>query len=388
MKKRSVLFVALFLISAVLFAKPVKMNWVWELENPQVTSFRYQIDDENPNKWIVVDSSITSYSLTTLDSPKAHTLYVQQSYDGKNFGPSGRSVMYPLPLSSESMEMNWVWKLDDPNVTTFRYQVDGQNPDKWVVVDSSVSSYGFISPDGNKAHILYVQQSYDGKNFGLSGKSIIDPDPQANEELVALWDKTDIVAGTTAAERKKADSRFKRTITLGGDVSYFYQPISSSPPPLHVYNVNAELGLQLKNMLTFNKTFGLGMDISLEYAPYNDCTYGWRQAVKDVFKDFDRFWDGFVHTGRLSGGPMLNMQLGKIEFDLGGGGFINYGPEFKSPKNPIYNYMYGAYGKIGLSYQVSSWFSMGMNAKYNFVLLDFKDIREFSEVGVFMGFSF
>ena len=114
MKKRCILLVTLVLFSAMLFAEPVMVNWVWRLDDPKITTFRYQIDGEEPGNWTVVDSSVTSYSLKSLDSSKVHTLYLQQSYNGKDFSYSGQSVIDPKYYTADPVMVNWVWKLQDP----------------------------------------------------------------------------------------------------------------------------------------------------------------------------------------------------------------------------------------------------------------------------------
>lgn len=374
-------------------ADPVMVNWVWKLQDPKVTTFRYQVDGELDNKWTVVDSSVTSYSLKSYDSSKAHSLYLQQSYDGVNFSESGRSIIDPNYLSTEPSMLNWVWTADDPKVTTFRYQVDGESPDKWVEVDSSVTSYSFNSPDSFRAHTLYLQQSYDGVTFSESGKSVIDPVMIATElvaipavkpsdaDLALVADLPPIVA----VEKVKAESRFKRTITLGGNMSYM-DPSDAAPLTLHRWNFDAELGLRLKNMMTYDHIFGVGMEMGLTYTPYVIPSYGWRQAAKDLFQDPSAFWSGFNHTLKVSAAPMLNFQFDKVEADLGAGAFLIWGPDFNSTKGE--QFVYGAYSKFALAYQINPVFSMGMNMKYNFIFSDLNKTAQYVDAGVFMGFSF
>ncbi|MFA6732718.1 MAG: hypothetical protein WCS07_08270, partial [Sphaerochaeta sp.] len=87
---------ALILLPTFLFAVPVVVTWEWLLEDPMVTTFRYQIDGEEEDKWTVVDSSVTSYTERGLDGTQAHTLYLQQSYDGVYFSGSALSVAEPM----------------------------------------------------------------------------------------------------------------------------------------------------------------------------------------------------------------------------------------------------------------------------------------------------
>jgi hypothetical protein len=97
------LLAALVLLPAVLFAVPVVVTWEWLLEDPMVTTFRYQVNGEDDDKWTVVDSSVTSHTERGLDGTLAHTLYLQQSYDGIHFSDRAISVAAPMFPAIEEM---------------------------------------------------------------------------------------------------------------------------------------------------------------------------------------------------------------------------------------------------------------------------------------------
>ena len=46
--KFTALLAVLILLPAILFAVPVAVTWEWLLEDPEVTTFRFQIDSEDP----------------------------------------------------------------------------------------------------------------------------------------------------------------------------------------------------------------------------------------------------------------------------------------------------------------------------------------------------
>ncbi|MDY0287526.1 MAG: hypothetical protein RBR15_01730 [Sphaerochaeta sp.] len=375
MKKRSLLLVALILFSVSLFAAPVVVTWEWMLEDPNVTTFRYQVDGEDPDQWIVVDSSVTSYTVKGLDGSQAYTLYLQQSYDGENFSGSAKAVSEPIfpsepavvvaPAAPEAIE---------PAMVEEAAVVAQEEP---FVVEEAVE------PAAEEAVAAEVEPVVMEEAVEPVAEEMVvaEAEPAVAEVVPA------VVAEEPVAEKKaKADSRFKTTITLGGGVSYVYDVINTAPPTFEEWNMQAELGLQFKNIMTFNKGFGLGLDVGIAYTPYLDSARGWRSAIENLFSDFSGVMGDFTHAGTLSIGPMLNMQLGKLGVDLGGGGFITYGPDFKSIKSK--EFMYGAFAKLALSYQFNNWFSMGIDTKYNFVLVDFTDIRKFSDAGLYVGFSF
>ncbi len=385
MKKRSFLLVALVLFSVSLFAAPVVVTWEWMLEDPNVTTFRYQVDGENPDQWIVVDSSVTSYTVKGLDGSQAYTLYLQQSYDGENFSGSAEAISEPLfPAEPEALMADM-----EP------LAVEAVEP---VVEEEMVAADA--EPVVEEELVVAEEEPVVAEEMVVAEEEpVVEEEPVADavpvveaEPIVAEVAPAVVTEAPVAEKKAKTDSRYKTTITLGGGASYMYDTITSDSLgaiDFEKWNMKAELGLQFKNMMTFNKAFGLGLDVGLAYTPYLDSTRGWGDAAKNIFSNFSAVMGDFTHAGTVSIAPMLNMQLGKVGFDLGGGGFFTYGSDkFKSPKNPTYNYIYGAFAKAALSYQFNNWFSMGLDAKYNFVLVDFDSIRKFADAGLYVGFSF
>ncbi len=404
-KKRSLLLVALVLFTATLFAAPVVVTWEWMLEDPNVTTFRYQIDGEDPDGWIVVDSSVTSYTVKGLDGSQAYTLYLQQSYDGENFSGSAKAVSEPIfPAEPEATVADVEPVVAEPQVVAEAEPVMAEEPAEEVVAAEPaaeemvmaeaepVVAEEVVVEDAEQVVAEEVVVVEDAEQVVAEEVVMAEAEPVMAEEapvaeaepVVAEAAPAVVAEAPVVEEEVKADSRFKTTITLGGRVSRLTDAISNNTPAFNPTNVQVELGLQFKNMMTFNKTFGLGMDVGLAYTPYYSGSWG--TAVKNIFSDFSGVWSDFTQAGTLSVAPMLNMDLGKVAIDLGAGAFITYGPEFKSTKNK--EFMYGAFAKIGMAYQINSKFSIGLDAKYNFVLVDFSDINKFWEAGIYMGFSF
>lgn len=106
MKRKFITVLAvLILLPAFLFAVPVVVTWEWLLEDPLVTTFRYQVDGEEEDNWTVVDSSVTSYTERGLDGTVDHSLYLQQSYDGEHFSGSAISVAEAMFPPEEEVPM-------------------------------------------------------------------------------------------------------------------------------------------------------------------------------------------------------------------------------------------------------------------------------------------
>ena len=100
MKKLSkvLLFIAIVLcISLPLSAaKMMNVTWQWLLNDPYVTSYRYQLDGENEDGWTVVSADTDTYVAVGLDPYKDYTLYLQCTYDGNVWSDSAKSTAYAL----------------------------------------------------------------------------------------------------------------------------------------------------------------------------------------------------------------------------------------------------------------------------------------------------
>ena len=77
--------------------------------------------------------------------------------------------------------VTWTWFENDPDVEYFRYQVDGEEDDKWTVVDWSVNEVTLLL-DISVLHELHLQQSYDGENWSES--SIVESEVFSEEDFM------------------------------------------------------------------------------------------------------------------------------------------------------------------------------------------------------------
>ena len=71
------------------------------------------------------------------------------------------------------MTAQWSWILDDPDVTAYRYQLDGEDPDGWTEVSGDTDSVTIENLDAEKEYTLYLQRSYDGVNWSGSAKCTV-----------------------------------------------------------------------------------------------------------------------------------------------------------------------------------------------------------------------
>lgn len=331
------LLTALVVVPAIVFAAPVVVTWEWMLEDPMVTTFRYQLDGEDEANWTVVDSFVTSYTEVGLDGDVPHTLYLQQSYDGINFSGSAISVAEPLL---------------DAEYESFAEEVFDEAPE--AVVDEAP-------------------------------EAVVDEAPEA----VAEEAPETIPVPVAKPAKVKPESRYYTTITLGGTFDY---QLANKMPTYSMYNVKAGVGLNLNNLVTFNKAMGLGVDIDVAYSPYMKLTKGWTQMFKDIKNfEFDDFFKSFDHALDVSAAVMLNMHSSKVAFDLGVGGFFIWGPDLANVAGD--NMLFGPLAKASLAFRFNETVSLGVSGKFGiaFSANNYKpleDLPMFVEGNLFVGFSF
>ena len=370
---------ALILLPAFLFAVPVVVTWEWLLEDPMVTTFRYQIDGEEEEKWTVVDSSVTSYTERGLDGTKSHTLYLQQSYDGVYFSGSALSVAEPM------------FPVEEPTSVVAEAPVVAEEPvvaaEEVVVAEAEPAVAPEAEPVAEEvAPVVAEAEAEPIVEVEAEPEPVVvaEAEPVAVEAEPVVEAPVEQPVAAVAAEpaKQKAESRYSTTITLGGT-------FNSTNPSIGAYtgyNLQGNLGIQLNNLMTFNKNLGLGVDIDLAYSPYLLSSYGWRAAASDVLDfDFTTPFSKLAQAVTVSAAPMLNIDLGKVSFDLGVGAFFTYGPGIATTDGD--KYLFGAFAKGSFEYKFNKTFSMGVSGKYGFILNESAK-PQFVEGTVYMGFSF
>ena len=377
------LLAALVLLPAVLFAVPVVVTWEWLLEDPMVTTFRYQVDGEDDDKWTVVDSSVTSYTERGLDGTLAHTLYLQQSYDGVHFSGSAISVAEPMFPAIEEMPV-----LAEEPVIVAEPEVLAPIAEEMpaVVVEEE------IAPVAEAEAVVPVAEEFvAAEEPVMVAEEVAAPVETAPvepvTEAVVAAQPEPVVAPVEPVElpKAKAESRYYTTISLGGTFNW-----QSEKPGLSYGDkeLQAEIGIHLNNLKTFNKSLGFGVDIGLAYSPYLK-NYGWGDVIKNLLDfDFATPFNKLDHAATISIAPMLNMEFGKVAFDLGVGGFFTYGPSLATTDGD--SMLYGAFAKAALEYKFNKSFSLGASGKYGFILSEgsLSSAPQFAEGTVYMGFSF
>jgi hypothetical protein len=397
MKRKFITVLAvLILLPAFLFAVPVVVTWEWLLEDPLVTTFRYQVDGEEEDNWTVVDSSVTSYTERGLDGTVDHTLYLQQSYDGVHFSESAISVaeaMFPpeeeVPVvASEPVPVAEEMVAEEPTeeVVPLAEEVVAEEPTEEVVpLAEEVVAEEPAEEVVPVAEEVVAEEP--AKEVVPVAEEVVAEEPvPVTEEVVAEEPAEEAVhvAEEPVEEKKEVESRSRTTLTMGGTFNFQ----SPDQAKYHRYNLQAELGVHMENLVTFNDSLGLGIDLGLAYSPYLESAYGWRNVATDTLAfDLSTVLSNFDHAITISVAPMLNISMGKTDFDIGLGGFLTWGPELATDSGD--EFLYGAFAKAALEYHFNKTFSMGASAKYGLILSEgTSSMPQFAEGTVYMGFSF
>jgi len=86
--KKLLLCLALALISMTsLFAVQAYVTWTWYENDSDVQFYRFQLDAQEDDGWTIVGNDVNEITLL-LDVSQAHSLYLQQSYDGQIWSES------------------------------------------------------------------------------------------------------------------------------------------------------------------------------------------------------------------------------------------------------------------------------------------------------------
>ena len=176
MKKLSkvLLFIAIVLcISLPLSAaKMMNVTWQWLLNDPYVTSYRYQLDGEADDGWTVVSADTDKYVATGLDPYKDYTLYLQCTYDGTIWSESAKSTAYALLEYVEVPTVEEEPVVEEPapepvveEVTpeTADFEVFGYTVNNsWVpgTLTSTSATKGLLSEADVRGFVLYEVEKY------------------------------------------------------------------------------------------------------------------------------------------------------------------------------------------------------------------------------------
>lgn len=112
------LVVLLMLMSPLMAVQLMNVTWQWENNDPEVIQYRYQLENQDPDAWTVVDASVLSYQANGLDPYKDYTLYLQSTYDGENWSEAAAAtalaMLSDIPVVEEPVVVESILVEDTP----------------------------------------------------------------------------------------------------------------------------------------------------------------------------------------------------------------------------------------------------------------------------------
>jgi hypothetical protein len=306
-------------------------------------------------------------------------------------------VLLPVMAFATDVVITWEWMLDDPQVTGFRYQLDGEDPDNWTVVDGMTSTCVIEHLDGSKEYTLYLQQTYDGINWSPSAMStampliasdpmmeeeVVSDDMSASEDMAMVEDhkgEVEVVASSddmieeealtaeedviVVEEKMKEKSPYYTSISLRGSGVY---ALASIPGNTTYDNLSASVGLGLgfNNIIGLSKNVGLGLNINTDLilAPIDGNA---RASLTSFFTD-RTITD---YSLRVTLAPEIEFNFGKVVIDVAGlvdATLVDY-PYIGSldiDADYFDHILLGYGGQLGLAYEFNDHFQFATDAKF------------------------
>ncbi len=167
-----------------------------------------------------------------------------------------------VPLAASTMTVTWEWLLDDPEVTAYRYQLGGEDPDGWTVIGGDVNTLEIGNLDPAAEYTLYLQRSYDGENWSESASStasatIVPYTPPAEEVTAEETPAEAVPAEETAVEEEPLVKTYENAgFTLTAYISEG-ETVLEYPASVADSDVHAFFALE-------NEKYGLG-DMGVVY---------------------------------------------------------------------------------------------------------------------------
>jgi hypothetical protein len=318
MKRRVLgLMGAFLLLPAVAFAVPVAITWEWTLDDPDVTTFRYQLDGEDPDGWTVVDASHTSYTAENMDGTKSYTLYLQQSYDGEHFSASATSTSEPL-------------------------ETEEPVPAEPVVEQAPTVAETPVSAEAETAPAPVAEEPAAEASVPSESEPVAVAEP-ASEPVATP------VAPQPAAKAPKNRAPFRFGFGVYGSADKVLDEDSYPVLDFH-HSWFPELGgeIKLENILA-GKHVGIGLDLRGAWVPTPEGKW------KDVFDHLDELNNAMYGSAALE----LDLNFGKTLLTLGAGGFGAYNLD---------DWTYGVLGSAGIGYHFTKHLYMGVDGQYRYYL--------------------
>lgn len=331
-KLGKILFVLILfsLILAPLAAEKTKtITWKWQLTDPNIVVYRYQLDGEREDGWTTVAGNVDSFSQSGLDPYVDHVLAIQASYDGRNWSKSSYSVAkaetapegYVAPSGTYSPSVD-ASTLPKENTTT-------ASPQGTIVPPTSTPSTSTTSTPTS---------------------TTLTPSENVSDKPVEIKKVPNARFGFGLTANVGAEMELRKDDTTGETSMLFYPRVGAN--------------MDFMNIVHFGNVFGIGLRINgiMNLRP-NTADWSFVTEFKDVFA-FSNYNMDF-----MAGGDLLMYFNGKVvNFYLGAG--AGYAFSFTQP-NPLYtNLKYNDDNTFGSGIAIQAATGLQFKIKHFLLTLD------------------
>ena len=352
------------------------------------------------------------------------------------------------PLAAAEMTVSWEWLLDDPDVTAYRYQLGGEDPDNWTVVSADTNTYEVSGLDPYQSYTLFLQRSYDGVNWSASASStaeailvatdapepvveevvapVVEEEPAVvvEEEPAAVVEEEPVVVEETPVE-EAVEEPAPAPVVIAPlapiapteiaekpnelALSLLIKPGVSFPASQKEGQFNFEfdgknnrifgefgLAFDVANLARMGDYFGIGLrtDLTTEFVAYETPTKLW-----DLPKALDYFnVNNYMADLSLDLKLMLDVTAGPAVIYLGAGAGLgmplsekgSFYSNIIEPDKGWFSLGYFLSGVVGVRFYIGDVFSLGIEGGYKYVpdKNKFTNGAHFFSGDIVLGFTF
>ena len=310
------------------------------------------------------------------------------------------------PLAAAEMTVSWEWLLDDPDVTAYRYQLGGEDPDNWTVVSADTNTYEVTGLDPYQSYTLYLQRTYDGVNWSASGVStaeallVAEEVPAAVAEEPAAEEEVAPLAPIAPAEIAEKPNELALSLLIKPGVTF---PASQNDGKFEFAfdgknnEIFGEFGLafDVANLARMGDHFGIGLRTDLDVVFQADGP--WKLPETLDYFDVNNYMAALSLDLKL----MLDVTAGPAVIYLGAGAGLGMpaaetGALYSniitpdSEKGEWFSLGYFLSGIVGVRFYMGDVFSLGIEGGYKYVPSkdDFTNGMHLFSGDIVLGFTF
>jgi len=357
MKKRFLAVLALLvLVPTIIFATGVAITWEWMIDDPQVTGFRYQLDDENVDNWIVVDGETTSAVFQNLEGSAEYSLYLQQTFDGVNWSDSAVSVAYPL-FEAEPVVAEVVEEIEPVEVPIIEAVIEA--PVEEVVVEAPMVEAVVETPMVEAVVETPMVEAVVETPVESPIKDVVFEAPK--KEVAIETPMKESVIEAPMKEATSTGNGYYTSIGFNLGASYDLAEIEANES---YTNLQPVIGLSFgfNNIKAINENIGFGVDLDANLVGYIGNGADFFEETLVLYQDNTDF------SLQIALVPEIEFIFGDLGIDLGlVGGMtlvnVNYVGTANINPSDLFEYGIFTYGlKAGFDYRLTDLIRFGFDA--------------------------